>query len=66
MTHEEQEAERLREVLRLRLKRVPDRINGGSVQAVRDYKQAYVRATKLLNKSSASPSDLQSAINQVS
>lgn len=65
MTHEEQEVERLRNVLRNGMRRVPDRINGASVQAVRDYKEAYKRAAKLVDKRNATPGELQSAINQV-
>lgn len=65
MTHDEKEIERLRNILRDGMRRVPERINGASVQAVRDYKEAYKRATKLIDKRNATPSELQSAINQV-
>lgn len=65
MTRDEQEVERLRGVLREGMRRVPARINGASVQAVRDYKDAYKRATKLVDKRNATPSELQSMINQV-
>ena len=66
MTHDEQEVERLRAVLRERMRRAPDRINAASVQVVRDYKKAYVAAAKLVNKRAATASELQAAITQVS
>jgi hypothetical protein len=65
MTHDEQEVERLRTVLRNGMRRAPERINGASVQVVREYKEAYKRAAKLVDKRNATPSELQSAINQV-
>ena len=66
MTHDEKEIERLRDTLRERLRRVPDRINGASVQAVREYKLAYTKAVKVVDKKNASAHELQSMINQVS
>ena len=65
MTHDEKEVERLRGVLRNALRKVPDRINSASVQAVRDYKEAYKRAMKVVDKRNATPSEIQSMINQV-
>lgn len=65
MTHDEQEAERLRGILRNALRKVPERINSASVKAVRDYKDAYKRAVKVVDKRNATPSELQSMINQV-
>lgn len=65
MTHDEQEVERLRGILREGLRKVPTRINSASVQAVRDYKDAYKRAVKVVDKRNATPSELQSMINQV-
>ena len=65
MTYEEQEAERLRAILREGLRKVPARINSASVQAVRDYKDAYKRAMKVVDKRNATPSELQNMINQV-
>lgn len=62
MTRDEQEIDRLRNGMR----KVPDRINGASVQAVRDYKKNYLAAKKLVAKSKATHSELQSAINSVS
>lgn len=66
MTHDEQEIERLRGVLRERMRRAPDRINTASVQVVRDYKKAYVAAAKLVGKRGATATELQAAITQVS
>lgn len=66
MTPEEQEIQRLRDKLRSAMNRVPDRVNGGSIQAVREYKKAYIAAKKTVEKRSATPHELQSAINQVS
>ena len=66
MTEEQKQIERLRETLRERMQRVPDRINGASIQAVREYKKAYIAAQKTAKKSSPSLHELQSAINQVS
>lgn len=65
MTHDEQETERLRGILREGLRKVPARISGASVQAVRDYKEAYKRALKVVDKRNATPSEIQSMINQV-
>lgn len=66
MTHDEKEIDRLRGVLRERLRRAPDRINAASVQVVRDYKKAYVAAAKLVDKRAATAGELQAAITQVS
>lgn len=66
MTEEEKQIERLRGVLRERLRRAPDRINAASVQVVREYKKAYVAATKLVGKRGATATELQAAITQVS
>ena len=60
------EIDRLRSVLRERLKKVPDWINGASIQVVRDYKSNYIKAEKILNKKTATASDLSAAINSIS
>jgi ElaB/YqjD/DUF883 family membrane-anchored ribosome-binding protein len=65
MTEDEREIERLRTELRQSLRRVPERINGASIQAVRDYKEAYKRASKLVDKSKATAHELRMTINQV-
>lgn len=61
-----QEIERLRESLQQRMKRVPDWVNSGSIQTVRDYKKRYAAASKLLDKKNATATDLVSAISAVS
>lgn len=61
-----QEIERLRESLQQRMRRVPDWVNSGSIQAVRDYKKRYAAASKLLDKKNATATDLTSAIQAVS
>lgn len=66
MTATEQEVERLRDILRAAIRRVPDRINGGSIQSVRDYKSAYKKAVKVVDKTKATSHELQMLINQVS
>lgn len=66
MTAAEQEVERLRGILRAAIRKVPDRINGGSIQSVRDYKDAYKKAVKAVDKSKATTHELQMLINQVS
>jgi hypothetical protein len=66
MTANEQEVERLRGILREALRKVPARVNGGSIQSVRDYKDAYKRAVKAVDKSKATSHELQMLINQVS
>lgn len=66
MTPEEKEIERLRDILRERMRRVPDRIHTASIQAVRDYKSAYTSAKKTIEKRSATLHELQATINQVS
>lgn len=63
---EQQEIERLRATLQERLKRAPAWINEASVQAVRDWKRAYERARKVVDKKSATSTELQSAIQSVS
>lgn len=68
MTEIEQhnEIERLRAALRERMKRAPDWVNGASVQAVRDYKEKYKNAVKLLDKKTVTANELSAAINSVS
>lgn len=63
---DEQEIERPRAVLRDRMRRVPERVNNGSVQAARDYKDAYSRARKAIEKKSVKLTELQTLINAVS
>lgn len=65
MSEDVKEIERLRDILRNGMKRVPERINGASVQAVRDYKAAYKKAEKAVDKSKVSSHELQMLINQV-
>lgn len=65
MTHDEKEVDRLRGILREGLRKVPARISSASVQVVRDYKDAYRRAVKVVDKRNATPSELQNMINQV-
>ena len=66
MTEEEKQIEHLRDTLRDRMKKVPARINTASIQAVREYKKAYIAAKKTADKKSPSMHELQNAINQVS
>lgn len=65
-TQDPKEIERLRASLQERLRKAPDWINGASVQAVRDWKKAYERARKVVDKKSATATELQSAIQSVS
>jgi ribosomal protein S20 len=62
---EQQVIESLKSQLRQAIKRVPDRINGASVQAVREYKEAYKKATKLVDKKGAKEIELRSALTAV-
>lgn len=66
MSTDQKDIDRLRGNLEEKLRRVPDWVNGASVQAVRDYKKNYLAAKKLVAKSKATHSELQSAINSVS
>lgn len=52
----------LKQQLREATKRVPTRINSASVQAVRDYKDAYKKAVKLIDKQGAKETELRSAL----
>lgn len=63
---DEKEIERLRQSLQERLRRAPDWINGASVQAVRDWKKSFQRAQKVVDKKSATATELNSAIQSVS
>lgn len=65
MTEDEREIQHLRDVLRQSLRRAPERINGASIQAVRDYKEAYKRAVKAVDKTKATAHELRMLINQV-
>jgi len=57
--------ENLRNQLREATKRVPARINSASVQAVRDYKDAYKKAVKLIDKKGVKETELRSALTAV-
>jgi len=57
--------ENLRNQLREATKRVPSRINSASVQAVRDYKDAYKKAVKLIDKKGVKETELRSALTAV-
>ena len=63
---DQQEIERLRQSLRERLQRAPAWINEASVQAVRDWKKAYDKARKTVEKKTVTATELQSAIQSVS
>ena len=54
--------EQLRQQLREAVKRVPARINGASIQAVREYKESYKKAVKLIDKKGAKETELRSAL----
>lgn len=60
------EVERLREVLRERMKKAPVWINGASIQAVRAYKKNYAKAAKMVDKKSITAMELSAAINSLS
>ena len=57
--------ENLRNQLREATKRVSARINSASVQAVRDYKDAYKKAVKLIDKKGVKETELRSALTAV-
>lgn len=54
--------EELRNKLREAVKRVPARINGASIQAVREYKDSHKKAVKLIEKKGAKETELRSAL----
>lgn len=58
------DAATLRASLVVTWRKTPHWVGGASVQQVRAYKKAYADMQKLLNKSSASLSDLQAAYNR--
>ena len=58
------DAASLRASLAATWRRAPNWIGGASVQQVRAYKKAYSDMQKLINKSSASLGELQSAVNR--
>jgi hypothetical protein len=68
MTTADQQLEiaRLRIRLQESLNKAPDWMSGASVQRVRDWKSAYAKAKKLLDKNSATAGELYSAIQSVS
>lgn len=55
--------EKLRERLKDLLRRVPDKVNSGSVQTVRNFKKFHADATKVLNSERASRAQLLGTIN---
>jgi hypothetical protein len=62
---DQQEIERLRASLEERLRRAPTWVNGASIQAVRDWKEAHKRAKKVALKKSPTATELLSAIQSV-
>lgn len=62
---DEQLKESLRQRLRQAINKVPERINSGSVQAVRSWMQSRNNAEKVLKKSNATVTQLMSAIESV-
>lgn len=65
MTQEQQEIERLRSHLQQQLTRAPAWMSTASVQKVREWKDNFKRAQKLVEKKTATAGQLQSAINSV-
>ena len=60
--NEQEKINDLRNQLREAVKKVPHRINSASVQAVRDYKDAYTKAVKMIDKKGAKETELRSAL----
>jgi hypothetical protein len=58
--------EKLRARLKDLLRSVPDKVNGGGIQTVRNFKKFHADATKILNSDRASLAQLIGAINTAS
>lgn len=61
-SEEDKEKERLRAKLNELTAKIPESVRNGSIQQVRDYKESFIKAVKILNKRNSSIPDLHSMV----
>lgn len=65
MSYEQQQIQRLRQELQVRLNKVPDQVRNGSVQTVQNWMRLREESAKTLKKKNVTAAELMGAISRL-